>query len=200
VQWQWQANPSGSWYSLSQRPGWLRLYPQPRLNREDTLFQAPDLLLQKFPAPSFSASALLDISAISKGTEAGLIVFGYQYAALRVRCSKSAESRKLQLVHGNEDQETVIWEAPVAADYIVLRADVHTGAACSFGYSIDGEHFEALNVPLFQATVSKWVGAKIGIYAKADAVKDEPTGTCKEQSSTGWADCGWFSIGALDTE
>lgn len=198
VQWQWQANPSDTWYSLLQRPGRLRLFAQPRLNREDTLFHAPHLLLQKFPAPSFRASTLLDISAAPAGMESGLIVFGYQYAALRVCSSKSRNARKLQLVHGNEDQETVIWEAPIEVDQVVLRVDVHPGARCSFGYSLDGEHFVALNIPLFQATVSKWVGAKIGVYAKSDAVKDQTTSAIKEQAAPGWAEFGWFTVSALD--
>jgi beta-xylosidase len=199
-QWQWQANPSDEWYSLSQRPSWLRLFAQPRLNREDTLFQAPHLLLQKFPAPSFRACTLLDVSAVSDGVEAGLIVFGYQNAALRVYSSSSVDTRKLQLVHGNEEQETVIWEVPIEADHIVLRADVHHGARCSFGYSLDGEHFEVLNAPLFQATVSKWVGAKIGLYAKEDVIKDQTIKTVKEQPLPGWVDVGWFTISALDIE
>jgi beta-xylosidase len=199
-QWQWQANPSDEWYSLSQRPSWLRLFAQPRLNREDTLFQAPHLLLQKFPAPSFRACTLLDVSAVSDGVEAGLIVFGYQNAALRVYSSSSVDTRKLQLVHGNEEQETVIWEVPIEADHIVLRADVHHGARCSFGYSLDGEYFEVLNAPLFQATVSKWVGAKIGLYAKEDVIKDQTIKTVKEQPLPGWVDVGWFTISALDIE
>lgn len=197
LQWQWQANPSERWYSLSQRPGWLRLYAQPRLNLEDTLFQAPHLLLQKFPAPSFTASACLDTSASPDGVEAGLIVFGYQYAALRVCCSPSVKARKLQLVNGNEAQETVIWEAPLEAGNVVLRVNVHAGARCSFSFSVDGEHFETVNMPLFQATVSRWVGAKVGVYAKADVVTDQATNEAKEQALRGWADFSWFTVDAL---
>ena len=197
LQWQWQANPAPSWHSLSERPGHLRLFAQPRLNLEDTLFQAPHLLLQKFPALSFTATACVDVSGLQEGTEAGLVVFGYSYAALRVSCGGSADrTKKLQLVHGDTDRETAVWETALQAEQLALRVNVQEGALCSFEYSLDGERFETVNAPLFQATVSRWVGAKVGLYAKDDTVLEEAVSLPQNQSQRGWADFAWFTVGA----
>ena len=72
LQWQWHANHHDDWHSLSARKNWLRLHPQffPRAN----LAQAPNLLLQKFPARSFLAETRLEFSPQQAGEEAGLVV------------------------------------------------------------------------------------------------------------------------------
>jgi beta-xylosidase len=81
--WQWPANPRDDWYSLTARPGWLRLN-RVALPEGGSLRQAPNLLLQKFPAPAFTATTKMDFSKLGKPQRAGLIVFGRDYAALSV--------------------------------------------------------------------------------------------------------------------
>ena len=44
-QWQWQAHPAPDWFSLTARPGWLRLFHQPE-PAPGNLYDAPYLLLQ----------------------------------------------------------------------------------------------------------------------------------------------------------
>ena len=61
LQWQWQANPQAAWYSLTAAPGALRLFGQ--LRSDNNLYQAPHLLLQKFPAPRFCATAVMHFKA-----------------------------------------------------------------------------------------------------------------------------------------
>ena len=79
LQWQWQANHSPDWYSLTDRPGWIRLYAQ-RAAKQD-LCLTPNLLMQKFPAREFSAETLLDIAGRSALT-AGLAVVGGNASAV----------------------------------------------------------------------------------------------------------------------
>jgi len=73
LQWQWNANHREDWHSLAARPGWLRLFPQPAAA---SLNQQPNLLLQKFPARSFSAETALELTPRQSGEEAGLVVVG----------------------------------------------------------------------------------------------------------------------------
>jgi beta-xylosidase len=67
-QWQWQANHQDDWYSLSSRAGWLRLHPQPVAHTD--LTRVPNVLLQKFPARSFTFEMLLEFSPAQPGEEA----------------------------------------------------------------------------------------------------------------------------------
>jgi beta-xylosidase len=168
LQWQWQANPQPAWASLSARPGWLRLaaVPQPT---EATLWTAPNLLLQKFPAPGFAASTLLELAPAS-AARAGLIVFGLSYRWIGLRHGEEGlrlVSCRCDDAHqgGTECEE---FNLPAPAARLHLRVSVAAGAWCGFSYSVDGTSFSTLG-ELFQARSSCWVGAKVGIFAGSSA-------------------------------
>lgn len=179
LQWQWQANPRADWYSLQERPGYLRLYAQAAASPQSTLFQAPHLLLQKFPAYSFSATTVLDAGNLEPGSRAGLLVFGYRYAGLIVRRDEQGDGYWLQIIEGDAAGERIVCQqefAEFTGKEVVLRVDVAPEAWCSFGYRIDGTirnegtidgKLESMEHDPFQATVSKWVGAKVGLFAQA---------------------------------
>jgi beta-xylosidase len=133
-----------------------------------SLYDAPHLLLQKFPAPAFTATTALDFSGAHAGDEAGLIVFGYSYAWIGLR-STSAGLQLVQLTHIDAHQspaptESASLAAPSAK--VLLRVTVSADATCRFAYSFDGHAFTPFG-PAFQATVAKWVGAKVGLFASA---------------------------------
>lgn len=179
LQWQWQANPDASWYSLAVRPGHLRLYCQPG----GMLYDAPHLLLQKFPAEAFRAATKLELSPQSPGDTGGLVVFGRDYAWLGLR----TVAGNCQLVH------TVMRDAPGKAmlDEMVVLPNVTgpvwlcvmvtTDADCQFAYSLDGRDLAPAG-PTFKASAGRWVGAKVGLFAQAGKV------------AGGKADFEWFRI------
>lgn len=170
LQWQWQANPQPGWQSLVARPGWLRLIaPLPPAG--GNLFGAPALLLQKFPAETFSATVKLDVAASSPpALRAGLLVFGFDYAWLGVR------GGNLTLVTCHDAETgTVEHEQPVLItppSTLWLRVTVSSGAICRFAWSDDGEGFHAVAAPEFRARKSRWVGAKIGLFAAGEGAAD----------------------------
>src|SRR5438067_4539272 len=83
LQWQWHSNYQDTWYSLSERPGHLRLYSQFVLKGD--FLKAGNLLLQKFPAQAFVVEAELELSSNHEHLHAGLIVMGLEYAAMDVQ-------------------------------------------------------------------------------------------------------------------
>jgi beta-xylosidase len=58
LQWQWQANPEPDWVLPSGGPGRIRLRSVAR-PASGTLWMAPNLLMQKFSAPTFTAETTL---------------------------------------------------------------------------------------------------------------------------------------------
>ncbi len=86
LEWQYPAVPSPYWHARL-ADGTLRLYAaqQPR---QENLWNCRNLLLQKFPAESFTVEARLCFSPNpqlkEKGEEAGFIVMGNDYALLRL--------------------------------------------------------------------------------------------------------------------
>ena len=152
LQWQWHANHKKSWYSLGRRKGWLRLYPQyffrergsvplqvalpPSADPSDRraahygekLSALPNLLLQKFPARSFTVETFFNFVPKQSGEEAGLIVAGKSSASFAVE--KTASGNRLVLrVNGVEKfvQENV-------PSLIKLRASVENGGLSSFQF------------------------------------------------------------------
>lgn len=162
LQWQWQANPGKYGASLTARPGFLRLAGQPEIEAAN-LYSSPALLMQKFPALEFTATALLD--APSAG-QTGLLVFGYDYAWIGYRWGKLTQITIMKAADGRpEATETVVTEQ--LAGPVHLRVTVTEGGKCQFGYSTDGKTFTPLG-DIFTANVGRWVGAKVGLFAAGD--------------------------------
>ena len=184
LQWQWQANPQPGWASLTAAPGALRLacvsHPS-----EDNLWTAGHLLLQKFPALAFTAETELRLTAARPGDSAGLIVFGYDYAWIGLRQSPTGP----QLVRVDcakadaGSQETVTLLAPLPQSAVRLRVAVDATGLCRFSTSVDGTTYVDAG-PAFQATRSRWVGAKVGLHAT----------TTGARLSTGTAEFDWFRV------
>lgn len=185
LQWQWQANPGPDWASLAARPGWLRLAAQPWADR--SLYRAPHLLLQKFPAREFIATARLELSAAEPGDTAGLVVFGYAYAWIGLRATAAGRADLVVVtMHdapGKAELAEQVIQRDLAAGPVHLRVAVRDGARCSFAWSADGTTYAAIDGE-FQATVGHWVGAKVGLFAHAAAAPG------------GHADLDWFRVTA----
>ncbi|MFL6658839.1 MAG: family 43 glycosylhydrolase, partial [Massilia sp.] len=164
-QWQWDANWEPSWYSLSARPGFLRLYAQA---------QRP-VLSQKLPAPSFTVEASVALHAKAAGDTAGLIMNGLNYAWLGVRAS--------QLVYAQCSagvcKEASVAQLPIAGAPVVLRMQVGEGGVTRFWYSLDQRNFAPAGTP-FTATMGRWVGAQIGLFSSG--------------APGAWADVDYFRV------
>ena len=186
LQWQWQANPARSWMSLTAAPGALRLYARPAPDAGN-LWMAPDLLLQKWPAPVFVVTAALMFAPIADGDTAGLMVFGQDYAWLGLR--KTAAGMRLVAAvakdakNGKPEQEVASVEAGGSTVY--LRVAVGNGGTCRFSFSPDNRTFTPIGAA-FVAKPGQWVGAKVGLFAVARP----------GAKTAGHVDWNWFRVTA----
>ncbi|WP_262249796.1 glycoside hydrolase family 43 protein [Parapedobacter soli] len=191
-QWQWQANPQATWSFLYPEKGVLRLYTQqiPEVSRN--LYETPNVLMQKFPAPAFVATAKVAFTPHPEkllGEKAGLVVMGRSYATLSIR--KDADGlalirgTALKAQDGITEEESVIARLDQGALY--LRVEVRDGGECYFQYSLDGRTYQAAGEP-FQAVEGHWIGAKMGLFATRTTTIND----------TGWLDVDWFRVSAID--
>jgi beta-xylosidase len=181
-QWQWAANFHREWYSLSARPGWLRLFAVPKPSAAENLLGVPNVILQKLPAPEFTATAKLDLDHLAAGDTAGLVVLGgnYSFAAIERR---STGAQLIKVSSGTTAEDTPECEVPWTSESILLRVRVNPGASCEFSYSADGKRFSVLGKP-FPAQPGGWAGARVGLFCLAlDGAKQ-----------TGYADVDWFRL------
>jgi beta-xylosidase len=166
LQWQWQANPQPGWGFPSAALGVMRLYAVPPPDGYVNFWQAPNLLLQKFPAPAFMVTTRMTLTARGAEDRAGLVVMGTDYAWIGLR----KRGDMLQLVQmgclgaDRGGAETEWGSAAVKPGQVFLRARIGDGAKVRFSYSADGKAFTELGREL-QAQPGRWIGAKIGLFA-----------------------------------
>ncbi|GAA3943382.1 family 43 glycosylhydrolase [Hymenobacter algoricola] len=76
LQWQWHANPQNYWAYLNSPQGYLRLYSVLLPENYRNLWQLPNLLLQKLPAETFTATTKLMFTSRVDGEKVGLMLMG----------------------------------------------------------------------------------------------------------------------------
>ncbi len=206
--WQWSANPGDGWYDPAVK-GKLRLNS---ISSSANLWEAPNLLMQKLPGLSFSATTQVSFMPKAVGERAGLLVLGYDYGWIGLE--NTLDGSRLVLVtraRANlNGPETVITAPVIISGPVWLRASFEpvTGddpgpnvikawprlpsmhAVVKFSYSLDGVVYTPLG-PSFTTTPGRWVGAQIGLFAQA------PSGTPANTSTkAGWSDFETFQISA----
>ena len=197
LQWQWQANSNPLWYFCAGDKGYLRLFAWQLLGEAKNLWNAPNLLLQKFPAPDFVATTKMTFSPYKKGERAGLVIMGLDYATLTIENSENGLTlNQIECVNADKGSpETINASVPLVQSIVFLRVEVRQSkalnkdginepkATCTFSYSIDGKSFSSLG-EAFTAREGLWIGAKVGLFCiRPKAIND-----------SGYADVDWFRI------
>jgi beta-xylosidase len=187
LQWQWQANPQPGWAFPSQAYGFLRLFNLPTPAGYANFWQLPNLLLQKFPAPAFTATTRLTFTPRGETDETGLIVMGADYAwvGLRKRGDNLVLVQATCIGADVGSIEKDVATVPFGASTIYLRVKVSAGASAVFSYSADGTAFTDIGAP-FVAKPGRWIGAKLGLFALGSVPVWE----------YGYSDVDWFRVTA----
>jgi len=185
LQWQWNANPGTNWAFPSGGLGFLRLFNVMLPDGFRNFWDVPNLLLQKFPAPEFTATTKVKFTPRTDDEETGLIVMGLDYAYLSVKKKAEGLFVSQTLVKdaesGAKGKESVA--VALSGDTFYLRVKVSRNAVCSFSYSSDGIKFSPVG-EAFTARKGKWIGARVGIFAVGP-------GKTREM---GYADFDWFRV------
>jgi len=129
------------------------------------LWDVPNLLLQKFPAEEFTATAKVTLAPRFEGEKFGLLVMGLDYSYVGV----SFKDGKLYVAQSNaRDADKRLPEFDnvpflLTSKTFYLRVKVSAGAMYAFSFSIDGKSFTNVGVP-FKAREGRWIGAKLGFF------------------------------------
>lgn len=185
LQWQWHANPKAGWHSLTANPGNLRLYMVKNHTQMGNFWFVPNLLLQKFPAPAFSATTKMTFNPDLKGDKSGLAVMGRKWAFIALTNTEGTPELGMftgEYFQGYDKTEKVDSIA-FNSQEVYLKVDVDNQGKCTFSYSEDGAAYKRLGDP-FQATPGVWIGAKVGLFSINPNIPE----------SGGYADFEWFRI------
>jgi len=194
LHWQWNHNPVDAAWSLTERPGWLRLKTNRVVN---TLYLAPNTLTQRMEGPQCSGSIAVDCSKMKDGDCAGLAAFNSDTGALVIK--KQGKRLFLQMVEmtcqlSDRDKEVTSFDEKVVDEislsslltprsskiYLRIDADFRPaqgtgrrmgGADCAnFSYSLDGEQWTKIGTENYRLSFD-WrrffMGTKFGLFCYA---------------------------------
>ncbi|RHD52579.1 glycoside hydrolase 43 family protein [Phocaeicola plebeius] len=196
LQWEWHANYQDV-FGFTTNMGYVRIYGHELSPHFKNFWEVPNLLMQKFPAEEFTATAKLKVSAKDDGQLSGLIIMGWDYSWIGVEKQEEKFLLKQAVCkdaeQGNLEQVSTLavlepsrkFEAGLFPNYereIYIRVHVGKGAYCRFSYSLDGKKFTEAGT-LFKARQGKWIGAKVGMFSVTPHGKER-----------GWVDVDWFRL------
>lgn len=177
LHWQWNHNPIDKAWSLTERPGFLRL----KTNRVvPNLYLAPNTLTQRMEGPTCSGFVCLDLSKMKDGDRAGLTAFNGDSGVLTVKkngkkLTLEMSEQKVSLTDREKAvtnvDEKVIESIPLSSKKLWLRLDGdfqpgHHDVA-NFFYSLDGEQWTQIGTKNYRMSFDYrrfFMGTKFGIF------------------------------------
>ena len=157
LHWQWNHNPIDNAWSLTERPGFLRLKTSRIV---PNIYLAPNSLTQRMMGPTSSASVCIDLSHLKDGDCAGFAAFNSDSGLLTVkkkgkRLVLEMSEQKVELTEREKAvtavEEKVIESVDLKQNKIWLRIDADFRPStdnrfggkdlATFYYSLDGEQW-----------------------------------------------------------
>jgi beta-xylosidase len=173
LQWEWNHNPRDTHWSLSERPGWLRLKASIPVG-EGGFWKACNTVTQRLMGTGRSeACAKLDITGMRPAQRAGFVRFGGVYHLVGVHIED--DGRKRLYIDANGE----ISEGPeIDGDDLWIQTE-NLGEQARFLYSTDGEGFFDIGDP-FILRFGTWTGDRLGFFCWND------------REAAGHLDIDWF--------
>lgn len=180
-QWEWNHNPDDQRWSLSARPGYLRLRAAPA----QYLVTARNTLTQVLQGPAMTVSARLDISHMSDQQRAGLVLFGTRPTWIGV----VRDAGVSYLTYAAAGVET---RGPSLAGAVIdLKAQVSPDQSVRFAYAADPDApYQWFGPETALSRFSWWKGARPGLFTYIR----QAAGTAGDPAEDGYADFDWFHV------
>ena len=161
--WQWNHNPDNRYWSLTQRPGFLRL----TTGRVDAdLLSARNSLTQRTFGPECSGTVALDVSGMKDGDFAGLAALQKRYGFVGVKMLGDAKS--IVMVSAQSDSPAELQSVPLTQKIVFLKLDCdykNRTDKAYFSYSLDGKKWTAIGQPLQMVyTLPHFMGYRFALF------------------------------------
>jgi beta-xylosidase len=162
--WQWNHNPDNKLWSVTQRPGFLRLTTA-RIDAD--LPSARNTLTQRTFGPRSSATTSIDVSGMKDGDYAGIAAFQKRYGFVGVKMSGGA--RSIVMVSADSDHPEEIASVPLSGKTVHLKVECEFQPApevARFSYSLDGKSWTPIGRPsrLTYSYPAHFMGYRFGLF------------------------------------
>lgn len=170
LQWQWNHNPDNSLWSLTERPGFLRLKPTQATN----FWYARNTLTQKGQGPWCSGEVKFDLSHLQPGDVCGFGTLGKTNGQISINCiSNGAVALNMNVIAPINLISRILWQTNLASQVfsgteLYLRTEMNfTNDLGLCSYSADGTNWTALGGPFnlsFDWLNGTFQGEKFAIF------------------------------------
>ena len=175
LQWQWNHNPDNSKWSLTERPGYMRL----KASLAKNLPNARNTLTQRVQGPSSHATVEMDVTGLKDGNTAGFGIFEFPYAYVAVKQENGM--RKIIMCNDGKIIETAVGNYTKDKLWIRARATDKDFTA-RFYYSTDGKEFHPIGNVLNMGLGLVWTANRFAMF----------NFSTEESGVDGYADFNWF--------
>ncbi|MBB3108020.1 beta-xylosidase [Paenibacillus phyllosphaerae] len=186
LNWQWNHNPDNRLWSVTARPGWLRLTTG---HIADSVEFARNTLTQRTEGPSCVAATVLDFTNMKPGDHAGLVALQHRFGTVGIRIADNGE-RYVAMSANTDVGEQEIEQVVVNGSTIHLKIEfdfVNSNDLASFYYSSDGSKWKRIGRELkMEYTLDHFMGYRIGLFNYAS------------QQAGGYADFDYFRYGRAE--
>jgi beta-xylosidase len=161
--WQWNHNPDNANWSLTKRPGALRLTTGAVV---PDILAARNTLTQRTFGPESSAATVIDTSLMKDGDYAGLVALQKKYGFVGVKAAGKVKS--IVMVSAENDLPEELESVPLSGRTVYLRINCdfrNRADKAEFHYSLDGRKWTAIGKPLKMAyTLPHFMGYRFGLF------------------------------------
>ena len=175
AQWSWNHQPQPGRWSLTARPGFMRLYAAPTTEGKGFFKAAGTLHQRHLHSRRTEATVRMDLEGMAEGQLAGLAHFdgGKHYAAIGV----VMDGQGKHLCHETDGVRTV--GERLSGNSLYLRTVTGEDDVAAFYYSTDGLHFTDTGLR-HRLAFGNFRGDRVGLF------------TCNETAERGYVDVDWF--------
>ena len=156
--WVWSGNPMNGKWSLTERPGCLRLYAtRPRQPNRPYLSIPNRLTQRKMGRGIDTITTKMYIKSMVEGQRAGLLLMGRNHAAIGVECNENGH--RVYLATETQTNHCTVASTP----WIWLRGCLNQRNGTA-SYSLDGKTFHPIGKP-FTMTTKGFNGIFISLFS-----------------------------------
>jgi beta-xylosidase len=156
--WEWRYQPRAEMWSLTERPGFLRLHAFPPLRAGDFNDIGNVLTQRAFRTRHSEVTVKLDLAGRANGQEAGLAHFASASCTLAVVQENGIRHLRYRQADGPSLDGPAIEETT-----LFLRSEWGFDGIASFSYSLDGTAFRPMGSG-FKLTWGNYRGDRIGLF------------------------------------
>jgi beta-xylosidase len=161
--WQWNHNPSDRDWSLTTRPGFLRLTTG---RVDDSVLQARNTLTQRTFGPECSATTCLDTAGMKDGDCAGLMALQNRYAFIGVTMDGGV--KQVVMTSSEKGSPVQVASMPLNQSRVFLRMDCdfrERADLATFSYSLDGRKWNPLGkAHSLHYDLVHFMGCRFGLF------------------------------------